>query len=116
MIDKNDNGLTKVFNEGHLQESIVNLQEKIEFEKKDIVSIYSNIENKYINLSSFSESEKENFKKEITQKISEKENIINEFLNYNKKINKNKDYYKDLPLYIFVIIFINNYIDHFAKK
>ncbi|HKK54526.1 MAG TPA: hypothetical protein VJ926_03340 [Patescibacteria group bacterium] len=115
-IDENDDGLTNVFNEGHLQESIIRLQEKIEFEKKEIINIYSNIENKYNNLSSLSKSEKEDLKKEITQKIFEKENTIGEFLDYNKNINKEKNYYKDLPLYTFIIIFRDNYIEPFCKK
>jgi hypothetical protein len=115
-VDKNNKGLTNIFNEGHLQESILKLQEKIEFEKKDIINIYSNIENKYKNLKFLSEPEKENFKKEITQKISEKENTISEFLNYNKSIDKRKNYYKDLPLYTFIIIFRDNYIEPFCKK
>ncbi len=108
-------GLTNILNEGHLQESVAKLQEKIESQRKDIVNIYSEIQKKYKDIKSLSKAEKIKFKEEIATKIAEKEEMISEFLNYNEEINK-KEYYKDLPIYTFTTIFKNNYIEPFCKK
>jgi hypothetical protein len=115
-VRKEGVGLTELFDQGSLQESVKNLQERIEGERKSLISSYSKIESKVKNKESLSEQDKEDLRSSILAEVSARESLIDDFLNYNKNINRSNDSYKDLPLYTFTTIFRDNYIDPFCKK
>jgi hypothetical protein len=104
-------GLSLYFNDGKLQPSLEKLKKEISIVEFNIVNDYKKIKNMV------SENEdKEKIKQEIYSSINKNKNFISEYLNLYKEINFSDKNYKDLPLYIFINRFNENYIIPFCEK
>jgi hypothetical protein len=104
-------GLSMYFNDGKLQPSLEKLKEEISIAKSSIINDYRKIK------SMITEKEnKEKIKQEIYNSIHKNRDIIDEYLNLYKEINFSDEDYKDLPIYIFINRFNENYVIPFCQR
>ncbi len=104
-------GLSIYFNDGKLQPSLEKLKEEISRAKSNIISDYRKIKNMIAE-----NQDKEKTRQEIYNSIHKNRNIINEYLSLYKEINFSDKDYKDLPIYIFINRFNENYIIPFCQR
>ncbi|PKM91455.1 hypothetical protein CVU82_02565 [Candidatus Falkowbacteria bacterium HGW-Falkowbacteria-1] len=109
-------GLTNVLDDGELQASVEKLKEIIDKEINGITKSYQSIIEKTKNIENIEEEERKDLIINIENEILSKRIMINNFLNYHEDIDKTDEGYKDLPLYIFINEFKDNFVEPFCKK
>lgn len=109
-------GLTNILDDGELQASVEVLKGIVSKEINEITESYKNIEEKTKSIENIGKKERKDLITEIEGEIMSKRNMINNFLSYHEDIDKADEGYKDLPLYIFINEFKDNFVEPFCKK
>lgn len=109
-------GLPNVYNEGHLQVAIENLKKEINAEQEQLKNSYNEISEEMKKIKTMSEEEKEKLMDKIDQEIISKKTMIDQFLSSHQEINSQDENCHDLPIYIFISKFKENFINPFCKK
>ena len=112
----NGKGLENVYNDGHLQIAVENLKKEIGREQELLKNSYLEISNKMKDLSNMNKEEKIELINKIDQEIYSKKDMIDNFLKSHKEINNENEGNKDLPIYIFISKFKENFINPFCEK
>ena len=109
-------GLENVYNDGHLQIAVENLKKEISREQKILKDSYLEISNEMKKASLMNEKERLDLINKIDQEIYSKKDMIDNFLKNHKEINSENEGNKDLPIYIFISKFKENFINPFCEK
>lgn len=112
----NGKGLENVYNDGHLQIAVENLKKEIGREQELLKNSYLEISNEMKKINDMSQEEKANLVGKIDQEIYSKKDMIDNFLKNHKEINNENEENKDLPIYIFISKFKENFINPFCEK
>lgn len=109
-------GLNNIFNEGHLQIAIENLKKEITREQEALKTSYLDIVKKIKDIDEMSLDEKKDLSDKIDEEINSKREMIDKFLKSNQEINNEEEKAHDLPIYIFISKFKENFINSFCEK
>ncbi len=109
-------GLENVYDDGHLQIAVENLKKEISREQELLKDAYFQISKEMKNISNMDRNEKNNLIDKIDNEIYSKKNMIDNFLKSHQEINNEDESHKDLPIYIFISKFKENFINPFCEK